>query len=59
VVRLLRAFSNFIGNDECVWCVEGCFFFFLKCVIGEQGVALVLFFNKKLITIALETLLCN
>ncbi len=46
VVRLLGAFNNFIRNDEyvCEW--RGCFFF-LKYNIGEQGVRLVLFFNKK------------
>ncbi len=33
-VKLLRAFSDFIGNDECAWC-EGGLFSFLKCVIGE------------------------
>jgi hypothetical protein len=27
----------------------------MKCVIGEQGVGLILFFNKKLIIIVLET----
>jgi hypothetical protein len=34
VVRLLRAFSNFIRNDGCAWCVEG-LFSFLKYDIGE------------------------
>ncbi len=33
-VRLLRVFSDFIGNGECAWCVRG-LFSFLKCVIGE------------------------
>jgi len=33
-VKLLRAFSDFISNDECVWC-EGGLFSFLKCIIGE------------------------
>jgi len=33
-VRLLRAFSDFIGNGEGVWC-KGGLFSFLKCVIGE------------------------
>ncbi len=31
-VKLLRAFSDFIGNDECTWCLGG-LFSFLKCVI--------------------------
>jgi len=34
VVRLLGVFSNFIGNDECDWCMEG-LFSFMKCVIDE------------------------
>jgi hypothetical protein len=34
VVSLLGAFSNFIGNDECAWCVEG-LFSFMKSVINE------------------------
>jgi hypothetical protein len=33
-VRLLGAFSNFIMNEECTWCMEG-LFPFMKCVIGE------------------------
>jgi len=33
-VRLLGAFINFIGNDECAGCMEG-LFFFMTCVIGE------------------------
>jgi hypothetical protein len=33
-VRFLRAFSDFIGNDECAWC-EGGLFSCLTCVIGE------------------------
>jgi hypothetical protein len=32
---------------------------FSKYDIGEQGVELVLFFNKKLVTIVLEPLLHN
>ncbi len=34
MVMLLKAFSNFIGNDECAWCVEG-LFSFLKCIIDD------------------------
>jgi hypothetical protein len=33
-VRLLRAFNDFIGNDECAWC-KGVLFSFLKGVICE------------------------
>jgi hypothetical protein len=33
-------------------CTGGCFF--SKHDIGEQGVGLIIFFNKKLVTIVLE-----
>ncbi len=33
--------------------------FFLKYDIHEQGVGLIIFFNKKLVTIVLEPQLCN
>ncbi len=56
--RLLGTFSNFIRVMNARGCMEGLFSFF-KYDIGEEGVGLVLFFNKKPVIIILEPQLCN
>ncbi len=45
--------NGFVGGGG------GGLFYFLKYNIGEDGVGLVLFFNKKLVTIVLEFQLRN